>query len=199
LPVTVSAAWAHLILWIPNFLFQAIWLASTKRGRQNVRDLSPGFSDLRDLYQTVLLFLGFSRNRPSFGRYGFAEKFEFWALVWGTVVMTLTGLLLAYVGWTLGHAPKWIVDASELIHKWEAILAVGAIGIWHIYHVVWKPGVYPGNRAWLTGEISFEQLVMEHPLEYARAMGWLPRPETQTEASPETPAEPPSNKEGDVD
>jgi cytochrome b subunit of formate dehydrogenase len=184
---------------VSNFLFQAIWLASTKRGRQNVRDLAPGFSDLRDLYQTVLLFLGFSRNRPSFGRYGFAEKFEFWALVWGTLVMTLTGLLLAYVGWTLGHAPKWVVDASELIHKWEAILAVGAIGIWHIYHVVWKPGVYPGNRAWLTGEISFEQLVMEHPLEYARAMGWLPRPETQTEASPETPAEPPSNKEGDVD
>ena len=81
-------------------------MGSTKRGRQNLAQLAPGFSDLRDLYQTVLLFLGLSRHRPSFGRYGFAEKFEFWALVWGTCVMTLTGLLLAYVGWTLGHAPQ---------------------------------------------------------------------------------------------
>lgn len=190
---------ASAFIMVSNFLFQAVWLASTKRGRQNVRELAPGFSDLRDLYQTVLLFLGFSRNRPSFGRYGFAEKFEFWALVWGTVVMTVTGLLLAYVGWTLGHAPKWIMDASELIHKWEAILAVGAIAIWHIYHVVWKPGVYPGNRAWITGEISFEQLVMEHPLEYARVMGWLPRGATSTQAPPEPPAEPPLDKEGDTD
>ncbi|MEI6500111.1 MAG: hypothetical protein WCP21_03685, partial [Armatimonadota bacterium] len=178
---------------VSNFLAQAIWLGVTKRGRGNVKELAPGFSDLRDLYQTVLLFLGLSRNRPSFGRYGFAEKFEFWALVWGTVVMTVTGLLLAHVGWSLGHAPKWIVDAAELVHKWEAILAVGAIAIWHIYHVVWKPGVYPGNRAWITGEISFEQLVMEHPLEYARAMGWLPGPEAAEKAGAEAPAD----KEGD--
>ena len=180
-------------LMVGNFVFQALWLVTTRPGRLNLRQLAPGPSDLRDLWQTMLLFLGFSRHRPSFGRYGFAEKFEFWALVWGTLVMTLTGLLLAFVGWTLGHAPKWVVDASELIHKWEAILAVGAIAIWHLYHVVWKPGVYPGNRAWITGEISFEQLVLEHPLEYARAMGWLPGPEgapPEAEASPEANSPP---------
>ena len=173
---------------IGNTLFQGIWLASTKPGRQNLARLLPGPSDLRDLWQTALLFLNFSRHRPSFGRYGFAEKFEFWALVWGTCVMSLTGLLLVYVGWSLGHVPKWVLDAGLLIHRWEAILAVGAIAIWHIYHVVWKPGIYPGNRAWITGDISFEQLVLEHPLEYARAMGWLPGGEPK--APEDTPAAP---------
>ncbi len=175
-----------------NFVLQGIWMGVTPQGRHNLKRLAPGLSDIRDVWQTVVLFLGLSRHRPSFGRYGYAEKFEFWALVWGTLVMTVTGCLLAFVGWTLGHLPKWVVDAAELVHMWEAILAVGAIALWHIYHVVWKPGVYPGNRAWLTGEINFEQLVLEHPLEYARAMGWLP-----DESASAPPADAAAEEEGE--
>lgn len=162
---------------ILNFVIQAIWLGSSGEGRKVLRRLAPGPQDLRDLWQSVTLFLGFSSHRPSFHRFGYAEKFEFWALVWGTIVMAITGTLLWADNWTLGHAPKVVLDIATIIHKWEAILAVEAILVWHLYHVIFKPGVYPGNRAWLTGEISFEQLVMEHPLDYAEAMGWLPAPD----------------------
>lgn len=179
---------------VANTLFQAIWLVTTRRGRENLARIAPGPGDIRDLFQTIGLFLGFTRHRPSFGRYGFPEKFEFWALIWGTVVMSLTGIILALVGWSLGVFPKWVVDIAQIIHRWEAILAVGAIAIWHIYHVVWKPGVYPGNRAWLTGEIDFKQYVMEHPLDYAEAMGWLGnKPE---EPKPPTAAD--EHEEGDT-
>lgn len=172
------------VVMIANFVIQAMWMASTKPGRSTLRRLLPGPEDLRDVWQSFALFLGFSPHRPSFHRFGYAEKFEFWALVWGTIVMALTGLLLWFVNWTLGHAPKVVLDVATIIHKWEAILAVEAILVWHLYHVIWKPGVYPGNRAWLTGEISFEQLVMEHPLDYAEAMGWLPSKESEAPGEP---------------
>jgi len=182
-----------------NFLFQGLYLAFTARGRDKVRRLAPAASDVRDVYQTVLLFLGFTHHRPSFRRYGFPEKFEFWALVWGTIVMSVTGLMLVFATWSLGHFPKWLLDAATIVHKWEAVLAVEAIIIWHMYHAVWKPGVFPGNKAWLTGKIDFEALVLEHPLDYAEAVGWLrragetpPEPEAAAEPAPEPTPEPPA-------
>jgi formate dehydrogenase gamma subunit len=183
------------VVMIANFVAQGIWMGVSKQGRDVVTRLLPRPSDLRDLWQSIVLYLGFSQHRPSFRRFGYPEKFEFWALVWGTFVMTITGLLLWFVNWTLGHAPKWVLDVSLIIHKWEAILAVEAILIWHLYHVIWKPGVYPGNRAWLNGKISQEQLVMEHPLDYAEAMGWLPGPGAKRE---EEGASPTATEEGDT-
>lgn len=179
---------------VGNFIVQAVWMATAKHGRDTLLRLAPGPQDLRDLWQSVVLYLGFSQHRPSFRRFGYPEKFEFWALVWGTIVMTVTGALLMFVNWTLGHAPKWVLDVSLIIHKWEAILAVEAILVWHLYHVIWKPGVFPGNRAWLNGEISQEQLVMEHPLDYAEAIGWLPGPQPRPQG--EEPSQ--TTEEGDT-
>jgi cytochrome b subunit of formate dehydrogenase len=179
---------------VVNFIVQGIWMMTAKHGRDTLRRLAPAPSDLRDLWQSIVLYLGFGHHRPSFRRFGYPEKFEFWALVWGTIVMTVTGVLLMFVNWTLGHTPKTVLDIALIIHKWEAILAVEAILVWHLYHVIWKPGVYPGNRAWLNGEISHEQLVTEHPLDYAEAMGWLPGPGAQPKG--EGPSE--TTEEGDT-
>lgn len=168
---------------IAIFIAHALWALVTREGYNTIRRLLPGVNDVRDLGQTLALFAGRSQHRPSFGKYAFGEKFEFWALVWGTLVMSVTGLILAFLNQTLGTLPKWVLDISEVIHKWEAILAVAAIAIWHMYHVVWKPGVYPGNRAWLTGRIEFDEYVREHPRDYAEAMGWLGEKPTAEEAA----------------
>lgn len=196
---------------VVNFVVQGIWMGTTKHGRETVRALFPAPSDLWDLWQSIVLYLGFSHYRPSFRRFGYPEKFEFWALVWGTFVMTVTGSLLMWVNWTLAHMPKLVLDLALIVHKWEAILAVEAILVWHLYHVIWKPDVYPGNASWITGKISFEELVMKHPLEYARAMGWLGKrddtaeesvegaSEETVEGTPKEAATPPSDKEGETD
>ncbi len=150
------------------------WVFTTSRGRETFRRLLPGLTDVREVWQTALLFLGLSTQRPCFYRYSFLEKFEYWALMWGTVVMSVTGVLLVVMDWSLAHMPKFILDVADIIHTWEAILAVVAIAVWHLYHVLWKPGVFPGNRSWLQGEMTVEQYVREHPLDYAEAMGWIP-------------------------
>jgi len=79
------------------------------------------------------------------------EKIEYWAFVWGTCVMASTGFLLWFNSFALRHFPKWVTDASTVLHYYEAILATLSILIWHMYTVVFDPEVYPMDRSWITG------------------------------------------------
>jgi hypothetical protein len=73
----------------------------------------------------------------------YAEKAEYLALVWGTLVMVVTGFLLWFENWTLAHLPKWTSDVATVVHFYEAILASLAILVWHFYFVIFDPLVYP--------------------------------------------------------
>ena len=37
---------------------------------------------------------GLSADKPKIGRFGYAEKMEYWAVVWGTIIMGVTGLMI---------------------------------------------------------------------------------------------------------
>jgi cytochrome b subunit of formate dehydrogenase len=112
--------------------------------------------------------LGLRREPPAFDRFNYIEKAEYWALVWGTVVMTGTGLALWFENQSLRWLDKWVLDLATVIHYYEAWLAFLAIMIWHIYYVIANPEAYPMNWTWLTGRISEEHLRLEHPLEWER-------------------------------
>jgi hypothetical protein len=58
-----------------------------------------------------------------------------------------------------------MVDVAITIHYYEAILACLAIVVWHFYHVIFDPDVYPVSWAWLDGRVSKEWQKHEHPLE----------------------------------
>jgi len=108
--------------------------------------------------------LGRTHEHPKMGRFTYAEKVEYWALVWGTIVMGVTGLMLWFEvqvsSWL--HLPRWWVDVATMIHFYEAILATLAILIWHLYAVIFDPDVYPINFAWYDGKMSEGQYRHEH-------------------------------------
>ena len=114
--------------------------------------------------------LGLASVRPSFGKFSYAEKFEYWAFLWGTVVMALSGFLLWFNNFTLRNFPKWVADAATAIHYYEAILATLSILIWHFYMVMFDPDVYPMDRAWLTGKTSADHLRHTRPAYYLELM-----------------------------
>ena len=159
-------------LLIVTGIYHTIWVAVTPRGRETFRRILPAWSDVTDVWQTGKLLLGLSPNMPRFSRYSFIEKFEYWAVVWGMIIMGITGGVMMFTDWSLRFLPKWAWDVGKIVHGWEGILAFAAIIIWHLYHVMWKPG--PMNMSWITGRLSFEQFVHEHPLEYASAVGLEP-------------------------
>jgi cytochrome b subunit of formate dehydrogenase len=92
---------------------------------------------------------------------------EYWAVVWGTVIMGATGLMIWFKMEVTRFLPRWVVDVATTVHYYEAILACLAILVWHFYHVIFDPDVYPLNRAVLDGRVSRHWLEEEHPLDPA--------------------------------
>jgi formate dehydrogenase gamma subunit len=140
----------------------------TKRGRQLLFDLLPKFKDAVDLFQNMLYLTGLRKTAPQFDRFGYIEKMEYWALIWGTVVMTVTGLLLWFENQSMQYLTRWVLDLATVVHYYEAWLAFLAIVVWHLYQNILNPDVYPMNWTWLTGKIPEGQLRHEHYVEWAK-------------------------------
>lgn len=147
----------------------SIWhfltLVFTRHGRKFFMDIFPRWKDARDMWANVLYLLGISQRKPLFDRFGYIEKAEYWALVWGLLVMVVTGIFMWFNNFFIGQFTKLGWDISRTIHYYEALLATLAIIVWHFYYVIFNPSIYPMNTAWITGKISEEEMVEEHPLE----------------------------------
>ncbi len=87
--------------------------------------------------------LGISKDKPKLDRFSYVEKAEYWALVWGTIVMSLTGLLMWFYIDYIGVFSKLEWDIARTIHYYEAWLAFLAIVVWHFYFVIFNPDIYP--------------------------------------------------------
>jgi formate dehydrogenase gamma subunit len=171
--------------------YHLLYLALTKEGRQWVRDMMPEFKDARDVLQNFGYYLGLRNNRAKIARFGYAEKAEYWAVVWGTLIMGLTGLMIWFKLGIFSILPRWAVDIALSIHFYEAVLATLAIIVWHFYHVIFDPDVYPINWAFYDGRISEELFKEEHELAYeqmqqANEEGDEPEPDSPVPGS--TPA-----------
>ena len=114
---------------------------------------------------------GLSEQKPKIGRFGYAEKMEYWAVVWGTVIMGVTGLMIWFKMDVTRFLPRWAVDVATTVHLYEAILACLAIVVWHFYHVIFDPDVYPLNWACWNGKVSRHWQEEEHPLDKAALTG----------------------------
>ena len=142
-------------LWHFFFLF-------TKRGKGFVKDMIPGLRDIREFWEMVLYFFDYRDHEPKFGRFAYAEKLEYWAGVWGNMVMIATGLVLWFDNYFMQLFSKDLLDISLVIHYWEAWLATLAILIWHIYNTIFRPSVAPMNTSWLTGSMPKQMFDHEH-------------------------------------
>ncbi len=144
-------------------VFHFVHLALVKRDRIILKELLPSWQDAKDIANMLRYNLGLIDRRPTFGMFGYAEKMEYWAFMWGTVVMAVSGLLLWAQTWSLRHFPTWVLDAATAAHWYEAILATLSILVWHWYLVVFDPDVYPMDLAWLTGKASGDHMRETRP------------------------------------
>ena len=136
----------------------------TAHGRPLIRDLLPARRDLEEMIGALRYSLGLSPQRPLFGRFSYIEKSEYWAVAWGSGVMILTGVAMWFENSSIRILTKLGWDVSRTIHFYEAWLAVLAILVWHFYHVVFRPTVYPMNMAWITGTLTEAEMQEGHPL-----------------------------------
>jgi len=145
-------------LWHLAYLF-------TARGRRWMMDMLARPRDLRHIRESTAYFLGVRAEKPRFGRFSYMEKCEYWALIWGGVIMTVTGVLLWFDDYFVEHwqLPKGLLDVALVIHYYEAWLATLAILVWHGYSTLFSPHVYPMNPAWIAGRMPKDMYTDEHP------------------------------------
>lgn len=160
-------------------LYHLLYLTFSRRGRQQFRALILRGRDFKDMVLRLRANLGKAAQLPAYGHFTYWEKFEYWALVWGTVIMALTGLALWFENLSLKIFPLWMLDVATVIHFYEAILASLAILVWHFYFVIVDPAVYPANFSMFTGYLTREEMAREHMLELTAL---------EQEASPQAPA-----------
>ena len=160
--------WIHRIAGVVLLLvgaYHLIHILATKDGRRLVRDLFPVKKDLADVLQAIRYLTGHSNEKPQISRFGYAEKMEYWAVLWGTIIMGATGLMIWFKLDVTRFLPRWVVDVGLTIHYYEAVLACLAIVVWHFYHVIFDPDVYPLNTACWNGRVSEDWQKHEHPLD----------------------------------
>ncbi len=151
--------------------FWHLFYCFTARGRKFVKDMLPTIADVHFFINKMLGFIGKGHSVGCTQRFNYAEKAEYWALIWGTIVMAATGMLLWFKNFFSAYVGREFFDVAVTIHFWEAWLASLAILIWHMYGVMFNPEVYPMNPSWINGTMSEELYKHEHPghLEEARA------------------------------
>lgn len=152
---------AVLLLYIS--VHHALFLFLTKRGRFQFRALRPEKKDISDIFLNLRYHLGLTDQKPRFGFYDYTMKAEYWALVWGTFVMALTGFVLWFPTFFTSFLPAWVVKISETIHLYEAWLATLAIAIFHFFFVAFHPEQYPMSFTWLTGKMTVSEVKHHHP------------------------------------
>ena len=140
------------------------WFAFlTRRGRDQLWRLAPRLRDFMDLWKLTKYNLGFSAERPKYSRYNYVEKSEYWALIWGSAIMIVSGLLLVFERLTLRFFPLWVSELATAVHFYEAVLASAAIVVWHFYWSIFDPHSYPMNWTWITGRLTQRQLEEREP------------------------------------
>jgi formate dehydrogenase gamma subunit len=180
------------VILIAATLYHLIHLAVNKRDRVFLWAMIPQVKDAKDLIHVFGYNLGLTKVEPTFAKFNYAEKLEYLAFMWGTLVMAVSGFVLWFNNFALRYFPKWVSDAATAVHYYEAILATFAILIWHSYMVVFDPLVYPMDTAWIDGKVPADHYRHSRPAYYrALQQAHLIEPPTEpagAELAHETPA-----------
>jgi formate dehydrogenase gamma subunit len=144
----------------------------------------PTKKDFEDAIQQLRYYLGMTNEHPQYDRFTYKEKFEYWGLVVGNVIMVLTGFILFFPVEAASLIPGEFIPAAKVAHSNEGLMAFFVITIWHIFNAHLNPDVFPFDASIFTGKVSRERYLHEHPLELARLEGTPPPGEHGHHAGP---------------
>jgi formate dehydrogenase gamma subunit len=183
---------ARLVHRVSGVLFTALTffhlsaaILSTLQHRMKMT-LVPDRQDFKDAVQQLRYYLGLANEEAHFDRFDYRQKFEYWGLVLGGLVMIATGFILYFPMAVARFLPGELIPMAKVAHSNEGLMAFLVVITWHIYNAHLAPGIFPFDPAIFTGKISLERLKHEHRREYDRLYG---KPaEAARDAAPEKPA-----------
>lgn len=141
--------------------------------------------DLKDFWGSIRWFIGIG-PRPDYGRWTYWEKFDYFAVFWGVVVIGSTGLMLWFPEIFTKFLPGWLINVAQIIHSDEALLAVVFIFTIHFFNTHLRPESFPMDTVIFTGHVPLEEYKHDRPRDYERLVksGKLEKYTIETEFSP---------------
>jgi cytochrome b subunit of formate dehydrogenase len=127
--------------------------------------------DFRDAIDNLRYYVGYAETPPPFGRFDYRQKFEYWGLIFGALIMAASGFILFFPILLSRVLPAELIPAAKVMHSAEAMLAFLIILIWHMAGAHLTPESFPMDTSIFTGKIRKDKLRREHPLEYDDLFG----------------------------
>ncbi len=146
-------------LWHFGFLIYRWKRANFSCGRDH--DADP--QRLHDFFHTIRYGLGLTHERPLYDRFQWREKFDYFAVYWGMPIMIFSGAVLWWPVFWGNRLTDLGLAIAFLAHSDEALLAMLAIAIWHLYNTHLDPEHFPMNPVWYSGVLSESEMEREHP------------------------------------
>lgn len=159
------------VLFVLEGIYHVLYLAYAVIVKRVRWTMMPVPKDVRDVIHMLLYFVGRTKTQPKFDRYDFRQKFEYFGVVWGGVVMIVTGFVMWFPVQATRFIPGEFVPAAKAAHGGEALLALLVIVIWHFYGAHFNEHTMPFDKSIFTGKISAKRMLEEHPLEYEHLTG----------------------------
>jgi cytochrome b subunit of formate dehydrogenase len=169
-----SVRWIHRFFGLVMGAVTLLHFDGVLRGvvlRRRRLTMVPTRRDFQDAVDTLRYYLSLRDQPPRYDRFDYKQKFEYWGLLVGNVVMLLTGTILIYPAFVTRYLPGEIVPAAKVAHSNEGLMAFLVIIVWHVYNAHLNPDVFPFDTTIFTGRISRERMAHEHPLELERLEG----------------------------
>ena len=127
--------------------------------------------DFQDAINNLKYYAGYIPTAPRFGRFDYRQKFEYWGLIFGSLVMVATGFILIYPITVASLLPAELIPAAKVMHSYEALFAFLIVLVWHIIGAHLAPESFPMDTSIFTGKSRKDKLRHEHPLEYEALYG----------------------------
>jgi cytochrome b subunit of formate dehydrogenase len=168
-----NAGFAHRVFAMVNiayFVLEGTYMAIVfvrMRGRVFGADsIVPSMKDWQDLKGMFRWFFG-RGPKPRFNRFTYWEKFDYWALFAGTILIGGSGLMMWFPEFTTRYLPGISLNVALVLHSNEAFLATGVIFIFvHFFSAHGRPESFPADEVIFSGYLPLEHYIDDRPAEY---------------------------------
>lgn len=151
--------------------YHLIYILLSEKGHSEFSKILVRVQDFRDFVIDIFYSLNLSQTHADFEKYSYREKFQYWGVAAGVLIMTFTGLILWFQDIAMSVMPKWCIDLTFIIHGSAGLIIFFLLFIWHLYDVHLSPFNFPMDWSWLTGKISLDKLKKTHYKEFLKITG----------------------------